>query len=112
MAVTFRNNGDSCDYTPTLAVTAGDVIVLGSRVCVAKRDIAANELGALARRGVFAFPKASGSNSAIDDGTKLYWDPDAETVTPTAGSLKVAGYAANGGASDDDETVDVELSPA
>lgn len=109
---TFRNNGETSDHTPSGNVTAGDVVVVGDRVCVAQHAIVAAEKGALARRGVFSFPKAPGSSSAIADGSKVYWDAAEEVVTTTAGSNKVAGYAANGGASDTDTTCDVELAAA
>jgi predicted RecA/RadA family phage recombinase len=36
------------DYTPSAAVTAGDMVAMSSAVLVAHRDIAANELGAMA----------------------------------------------------------------
>ena len=39
---TFRHEGASIDYTPGSAISAGDVIVQGELVGVAKLDIAAN----------------------------------------------------------------------
>jgi predicted RecA/RadA family phage recombinase len=66
-------------------VDAGEVIVLGDTVFVAKRDIPANTLGALATTGVFDFPKGAGE---ITMGTLIFWDPDADSgngqVTLTA----------------------------
>ena len=44
----FIQTGDSIDYTPGSAVTAGDVVVQEELVGVAKLDIVANVLGALA----------------------------------------------------------------
>jgi predicted RecA/RadA family phage recombinase len=109
---TFRNNGITSDHTPASNVTAGDVVVVGDRVCVADHDIAANEKGALTRRGIYRFNKATGSSSAIPDGSKVYYNAAEDIVTLTAGSNKVAGYAANGGAGDDDAFCDVELAAA
>ena len=72
--VNFIHDGKSIDYTPASAVTAGDVIVQGDLVGVAKLDIAANQLGSLAVEGVFDFPKATGGGSAIAVGTSVFWD--------------------------------------
>ena len=109
--VTYRQTGESIDYTPVAAVTGGDVVVLGSIVAVAKRDIAASALGAVAIKGVFRFPKGTGSADALAVGTKVYWDATNEVVTSTAGSNKCAGYTVLA-AADADETVDVDLARA
>ena len=75
---------NSIDYTPVSAVTAGDVIVLGGRlVGVAKVDIAANKLGALAIEGLFDGAKDSSTFAA---GDAVYWDADGNPVGGTAGS--------------------------
>ncbi len=44
--------GAAIDYTPSSAVTAGDVIVQGALVGIPANDIAANTLGALSITGV------------------------------------------------------------
>jgi len=93
MTVQFVQRGDAIDYTPGSAVSAGDVVVQGDLVGVAKLDIAASALGALAICGVFDFPKATTSASAITAGTILYWDAQNEIATPTAGSNKRIGPA-------------------
>jgi predicted RecA/RadA family phage recombinase len=64
-------HGDVLDYTPTSAVAAGDVIVIGSLVAVAPRPIAANALGSLAVEGVFALPCATGATGA--QGSAISW---------------------------------------
>jgi predicted RecA/RadA family phage recombinase len=104
----YKQEGKYLDYTPTSAVSQGDVIVQGELVCVANRDIAANELGALAVEGVFALPKATISGSALTVGTKLYWDAVSDVVTTTSSSNKTVGYVATAAATDD-ATVDVKL---
>lgn len=108
---TFVSDAGTIPYTPGSAVADGDVIVIGSIVAVATEPIAANVEGAVATEGVFLFPKATTSTSALAAGTKVYWDASAVTVTTTAGSNKVAGYvheAATAAAS----TVRVELARA
>ena len=106
-AATMWSDDGAIDYTPGSAVTAGDVVVLGSIVGVATNDIAANAKGSLTIDGVFKVPKITG---AISVGTKLYWDPAGTPVTgdassgaatATAGSLKVMGYAVLAAASGD-----------
>jgi len=116
-AVRRQSSGDTIDYTPGSAVTAGDVVVVGNIVGVAESSIAASVQGSLSIGGVWRLPKITG---AITAGQKLYWDPAGDPVsgdsssgaiTATAGSLKVAGYAVAAQASGD-ETVDVVLARA
>jgi len=107
---TFVHDGNTVNYTPGAAVAAGDVVVQGELVGVAKTAIAANALGALAVTGVFDFPKATGGGSAISAGTKLYWDV-AEQVAKAddeSGANKLIGKAVKA-AADADATVRVRL---
>lgn len=109
MSATKKSEGQRIDYTPSIAVAAGDVVVIGDIVAVATEPIAANALGAVDVEGVFTFPKATTSASAITAGAKLYWDASGDVATTTAGSNKTAGYAiADAGATA--ATVDVKLS--
>jgi len=64
MGARFVQDGISIDYTPHSAVTAGAVIVQEDLIGIAKIDIPANSLGALAIEGVFDFPKAAGAAAA------------------------------------------------
>ena len=107
----FIHDGKSIDYTPSSDVTAGDVVVQGELVGVAKLDIAADALGALAVAGVFDFPKTAGVGEAIDAGAKVYWDVG-DGVAKTddeSGANKLIGKTV-AAATDDDETVRVRLS--
>lgn len=113
----YQTRSCSIDYTPGSAVTAGDVVVLGSMVAIADNDIAASKLGALSLEGVYKVPKITG---AIAVGVPVYWDPAGNPVsgtagsgaaTGTAGSLKKMGYAAAAALSAD-ETVTVVLRQA
>lgn len=116
----FIHDGDSIDYTPTSAnVAAGDVIVQGELVGIAKRDIPRNTLGALAVAGVFDLPKATGDDTGITAGAKVYWKPAAgqnPAVATTAaddGGSPPTAYAYVGkavrAAADADATVRVRL---
>ena len=81
---TYVQDDKVVDYTPTSAVAAGQVVVQGALVGVAKEPIPANTLGALAIRGVFDFPKAAGAGSGIAAGTQVYWDATDQVATASA----------------------------
>jgi predicted RecA/RadA family phage recombinase len=94
----YKADGDKWDYTPGSAVAVGTVVVLNDTITVADRPIAANALGAVAVKGVFEFPKASG---AIGQGAVVYWDSTNSNLTTTATGNKRAGKAATAAASAD-----------
>jgi len=74
MQAIYHQYGDQLDYTPGGAVSAGDVILLGTTlVTVANVDIAANVLGAVCTRGVFLVVK---DDSDVSANTPAYWDAD------------------------------------
>jgi len=115
----FIHDGNSIDYTPGSAVAAGDVVVQSNVVGIAKLDIAASALGALAVTGIFDVVKATG---AIDAGAAVYWDAAGNPVggtagsgaaTATAGGNKFMGWAVKA-AGNNDPTVRLALfgSPA
>ena len=79
----FIQEGQSIDYTPSAAVAAGQVVVQGSMIGVAKTPIAASVLGALAVRGIFDVVKANEQQAL---GAALYWDADGNPYNGTAGT--------------------------
>jgi len=79
----FVHTGDAVDHTPSSDVSAGDVVEVGTLPLVARHDIPADTLGALAIEGVFDVVKATG---AITAGALVYWDNDGDPVGGTAGS--------------------------
>jgi predicted RecA/RadA family phage recombinase len=89
----YNSEGQRMDHTPSGAISAGDVVVVGEIVAHAPEDIAASALGVLIIEGVVEMPKATTSASALLQGDELYWDASAEVVTTTEGSNKRAGYA-------------------
>ncbi|MBI9017364.1 MAG: DUF2190 family protein [Phycisphaerae bacterium] len=107
----FVHEGKSIDYTPSSAVTAGDVIVLGDLIGIAAIDIPADQLGALTVAGVFDLPKAVGASTAIAAGAMVYWDSaDGKAKTDDeTGANKYIGKVVNS-AIDADITVRVRLS--
>ena len=86
---TFVSDGRSMDYTPGSAVTAGDVIEQNALIGIAKKDIAANSLGALALDGIFDVTKKA--NDVASVGTAIYWDPTNVEATVTAGAIRMPG---------------------
>lgn len=109
----FIHDGKSIDYTPGADVAAGDVVVQNDLVGVAKLDIAANALGALAVVGVFDFPKAGGAGVTFAAGANVYWDAANTKAVATsgdpAGTNKLIGKAV-AAAVDAATTVRVRLS--
>jgi len=112
---TFRQDGDIVDYTPAAAVYAGDIILLGSMVAVAKRDIAANVKGSLALDDtVTRSPKDA---SVFSAGDPVYWNPTGNPTGGTAGtgcmtSTEAGNYFAGTAMAAQltgDATVDVKL---
>lgn len=104
----FVHEGCSIDYTPGADMAAGDVVVQGDLVGVAKQPIKANQLGALAVTGVFDFAKATGTGTALTVGTTVYWDDTANVATATATGIKQIGKVVKA-AADADATVRVRL---
>lgn len=93
----YVQKGECIDYTPEADVAAGDVVFIGPVAGIAKLDIKANELGALAITGVYEFAKATG---AITAGASLYWDGEngEATATPNAYYLGIAVASAGSSA--------------
>lgn len=90
MTARYVQKGESIDYRPSAAVAAGDVIVQGNLVGIARLDIEAGTLGALAVVGVFEIAKATG---AVTVGAALYWNATNKNVTTTATSNTYIGKA-------------------
>lgn len=106
----FVHNGQMIDYVAPSAVAAGQVVVQGELVGVARLDIASGATGALAVEGTYDFPKATGAATAITAGANVYWDA-AEGVAKTdseSGANKLIGKTTRA-AADADTTVRVRL---
>ena len=104
MDAIFHAPGDSIDYTPSSAVDAGDVVPLGGAggfIGIALEDIAANDLGSLRRRGIFALPKGVLSTDALAIGTLVYWNAGGAVVTTTSSTHAVAGRVSKAAAATD-----------
>jgi predicted RecA/RadA family phage recombinase len=95
MPVNFVQDGDYLDYTPGAAIDAGDVVVVGDIVGVAKVAIPANTLGAIAVTGVYDVPKQASAGVAFNAGDLVYWNQADERAETTDGSStrKLMGHA-------------------
>jgi predicted RecA/RadA family phage recombinase len=109
----YIEEGSTVDYTPTADVSAGQVVVQGNLIGVAKRPLPAGQLGSLAVEGVFDFPKATGAGSGIAAGTTAYWNVAASIATPdqaTGGVENVLiGKVVGTGAADADTVVRIRM---
>lgn len=72
MKARYIQRGESIDFTPDADVAAGDIVKIGGLVGVAKLDIKAGELGALALVGVY---EIATSGTAIAAGEVVSVDP-------------------------------------
>ena len=78
MIAKFVQIGDTIDYRPATDVAAGDLVIRGEIIGVAKLDIPANTLGAISLTGIYDVEKI---NVAIDMGEKVYWDATTKKIT-------------------------------
>ena len=106
---TFIHNGVAIDYTPTVNVPAGAVIVQGELIGMTRTPIAANTLGSLAVEGVFDIAKATGTGTAIAAGANCYWNATTSQATTVATGNKLLGKCIQA-AADADAIVRVRLS--
>lgn len=106
----FVHDGRAVDYTPGSDVAAGDVVVQGDLIGVAKRPIASGSLGALSVEGVFDVAKEVGGGVTFSVGALAYWDATNEVAVATdgGGANKLLGKVVLA-AGDDDATVRVRL---
>ena len=105
MKARYVQRGESIDYTPETDVAAGDIVKLGSLVGVAKLDIKAGELGALALVGVYEI--ATGG-TAVALGDVVSVDPATGKVAAAASGAVKFGHAVTA-ATASDATVNVRL---
>ena len=89
----FLQSDGSMDYTPSVNVAAGDIIVVGGVVGHAAYPIKAGELGSLAITGLVRVNKA---NVAIAAGAPVYWNPTGNPQGGTVGTGAVTTAAAGG----------------
>ena len=99
MKARYVQRGESIDFTPTSDVAAGDIVKLGNLVGVAKLDIKAGELGALALCGVY---EIATNGSAVEAGAVVFVDPATGKVCAegASGAVKFGHAVAAAAAAD------------
>ena len=99
MKARYIQRGESIDFTPTADVAAGDIVKLGNLVGVAKLDIKAGELGALALVGVY---EIATNGTAIEAGAVVSVDPGTGKVcaADASGAVKFGHAVAAAAAAD------------
>jgi len=81
------------DYTPGVAVVAGDIVAVGNKLMIAHKDIAANAKGSLADfGGVYKVAKTAGGGTAIAVGKDVFWDAGNSVATETSKGNKFLGH--------------------
>ena len=99
MKARYIQRGDSIDYTSASDIAAGDIVKVGSLVGVAKLDIKAGELGALALVGVY---EVEGNGTAVEVGAVVSVDPTTGKVCAEGASGAVKfGHAVQSAAATD-----------
>lgn len=88
------------DHTPSGAVAAGEIVLIGELPLVAALDIPAGALGAL-NHGNAAYTVAKEAPLVIAIGVLLYFDAANNRLTTTASTHKKFGYAGKAAASAD-----------
>ena len=75
----YLQEGESVDYTPVIAMVAGEVVQISDgRAAFAPTAIAAGVKGAVQVCGLVTMPKTT--SMALLDGGKAYWDYSAAKV--------------------------------
>lgn len=94
MPATYYQNGDELDYTPSgAAVTAGQVVVRGDTVCIARHPIADGVKGSLCCQGTFK-DCVKANDEAFSQGDRLYYNSSTPKFTKVGTDNKYAGIAA------------------
>ena len=73
MQAKYVQRGEHVDFRPDRDVPAGQIVIIGKLVGVAKLSIPANTLGSLALSGVYDVLKPA--RCAFSTGSSVYWDP-------------------------------------
>ena len=82
-ATRYTSEDEKLDYTPSSAITGGDVNVINGLTTIAEIDIASGKQGAIVYCGQFEVPK---DTSTFSLGDPVYWNASGSPVTGTASS--------------------------
>ena len=90
MQARLVQRGHNIDYTPTVDVAAGDIVVEGEFVGIAPVDIPAGTTGALATVGVFDVVKGDGVALAFAFGAPVFYEKSTKKLAGATGAGIVA----------------------
>lgn len=92
MNAKFVQDGKVLDITAgSAAINAGDIVISGGIIGVAKSDIPANGAGAIATEGVYDIVKKS--DVAFGFGNAVYWNAESGYAQGSASSCAQIGTA-------------------
>jgi predicted RecA/RadA family phage recombinase len=91
------DNLQMMNHTPSGAIEAGEVVLVGQIVGIAHLDIAANTLGALA---IYGGSYIVNGDAAITVGKNVYWNNTDNEVTETSTGNKFFGVTVSACAGD------------
>mgnify|MGYP002624594372 FL=1 len=92
----FRKGGDTLDYTPASAVTAGTIVKVDGLFGLALRDIAANEAGTLKilHRGEVVEVTADDAIGSTSAGVAIYVVDATGLISKSSTNATLLGYTA------------------
>lgn len=96
------SEGDSLDYTPVAAKSAGELVEIGGKVGILSNDLEAGQLGAARIKGVI---KLDNSGVVFADGATVGYDATAMNAVVAAGGDFDCGTCVGGAAADEQVTV-------
>lgn len=100
MQAQFVHDGKAVDFTPTVDVAVGSIVIQGDLVGITKRDIKAGSLGSIAVEGVFDIPKNPALAVEFEAGTKVYVDEDGAGVAEDVGTTYLGKVVNDAAATD------------
>ena len=104
MAKNYYQDSDIIDYTADADVVSGELVIKGSLIGVAIKDIADTETGAIKRTGVWTLTKAA--TVVFAQGDPAYYNTTTKEITDvTAGNTLVGTIAYPAIAEDEDVKV-------
>lgn len=106
MEAKFIQDGKSIDIVAEAGIAAGNVVISGDLIGVAKLDIPANAVGSIALEGIYDVAKG---DAVFAVGAKVYFDTENRIAVATAGEKIVAIGVAVAAATAEAETVRVRI---
>lgn len=103
--------GQAINYTPAVALNAGEVVQLGGFIGITTEAIAAAAIGALAIVGVFAFAKSGSAGPAFEPGDSVHFTVATGLASRAGGSGTIMVGICTQSASASDTTVHAKLLP-